>query len=452
MTQDRPDTDGRRTGESDKLSWVLLWLRQKVESIIIQTEGQSLVLLSVSFIALMGLAGLGVSVGNALMAKGQLQDAVDAGALAGAQTAAAGGTASNQSSLIQQDDPGASGTVSIDPSNLSYVDANGTKVVSGGFAALFGVPSFTLRARAVAQYSPGQAFNYAVFQGAQNSSLTFNGNVYVQSVGGPNGMGANVFSNGNIALNGNVTITGTAGAVGTISPTDKEGINEEPNQPVIQMPQWQLPALPNTTGWQTVTSLPSGASNSSPDALSGNYVVNGGTLDIDNDTIYGSVMAINGGSIKLDGTDTINGSLYTSGGGSISLNGSGTVNGNIEAAQNTTNSASTITLNGGYTVTGFIVDTGGNISLNGNDSSGSSPGLTIGAFAQNGVGGNIDLNGTVNLTGVLYAPSGTITFNGNDTLIGSAVANTDALNGNVNISYSTSVVDGIQFSQVNLIQ
>lgn len=178
--------------------------KQAILELFNRNEGQSLVLVAVMGISLLGFAGLGVSVATIDLVKSGLQNAVDAAALAGAQVASVGGSASSESTLITQNDSGAKGSVSVDPNNPSHIDATATKVISGGFAALFGFPTFTISAQSVAKYWPGAPFQYAVFQGStnQNQPLTFNGNDAVQYVGGSSGGSANVYSNGDTTVKG----------------------------------------------------------------------------------------------------------------------------------------------------------------------------------------------------------------------------------------------------------
>ncbi len=411
-------------------------------------DGQSMLLFVMLLPILLGTAGLGVSLGMVYFQQGRLQNAVDAAALAGAKAASQGQSPNSQSSIILLDAPSAiNPTVNLDPTNPLNVVAQAHQQVSGGFAALFGFQHITIYARAVARYGPGEQFNYAVFQGSKNRTnpMVFNGNDNIH--GSQPGVVASVHSNGDILINGSVRITGVASADGNVQTNGNNQIGEiQDNQPFISTPDWPIPSLPSTSGWQVVQSLPQNTT------LTGNYLVQQDTLSVQNDTIYGSIMAINGASIQLNGTSTMYGNLYTVGGGNISLNGSNTVNGNILATQNGTGTPSQITLNGGSTISGFIVSQGGSIFLNGNDSSGSGSGLTVGAFAENGVGGNITVNGGVSLTGVLYAPDGNLIFNGNDTVTGAAVAHQVTLNGSIDVAYNPSVVQAVPFQSIALIQ
>ncbi|WDL96072.1 DUF7305 domain-containing protein [Alicyclobacillus sp. ALC3] len=435
-------TDIVQTFNIKKSVRVLTWINR--------TEGQSLVLTGLIILGLLGTAGVSVSIATVYYTQSTLQSAVDSAALAGAQLASQGGTAASQSGLIEQNDPHATGQVWINASTPSHVNAEASQTVSGGFAALFGFSSFHVAARAVASFGPGSPFNYAVFQGSTNldQPLTFNGNdsvQYVQSQIGPSG--ANVYSNGNVQVNGSVTITGNAGAAGDVSIKGGASVHSiANNQPILSMPVWPTPNLPDTSTWQVVSSLPSNAT------LSANYIIegNGTSVSLQGDTITGAIMVTNGASLTLSGGTTINGNLYASGGGSISLTGQNQVNGNIDVVNNAS-SPSDITI-GASTVTGSIIDVGGNVTLSGNASAGSSPGLTIGAFAVNGVGGNVTVEGGVSTSGVVYAPDGTITFDGNDTLSGSAVGLYDTLNGNITVSYDSAVVQNVPFRQVALIR
>ena len=367
--------------------------------------------------------------------------------------AGAGGSVSTETTLISQDDSGAAGTVAIDSKKPSQVDATGTKVVSGGFASVFGFRSFTVRAYAAAGFGPGAAFNYAVFQGSSSSSntLTFESNQDVTSSQGSSSL-ASIHSNGSISLGGNVRIQGDVNAGGsvTLSANATAG-SQHQYQPQMSMPQWNLPTPPATTSFTTVKSLPSGST------ISGNYLVSTSNVTIaGNTTVNGSIMVTNGYSITLSGNATVNGSIYVTGGGGITVSGNDAVNGNLVVEQGNGSSSSNITLEGNDTVTGYVIDQGGAVSIsgNGNISTGStSTGVTIGDFAYNGLGGTgITLSGNETLTGIAYAPMGLVSLQGNNTVTGAVVGNTVQLAGNTSVTYDTSVVDSTPFQSIALTQ
>lgn len=428
-------------------------------------DGQVLPLMAIGIPVLIGMAGISITVGTLYFGEAKLQNAVDAAALAGAQEMATGdpNAPGDQASLITLDDP-----ISTQPSVVTQahtVVATATANIPGSFAALFGHKYFTIHARAVAQYGPGAAFNYAVFQGTTSPKppLTFNGNDTVNG---------NVHSNTNITLRGSNTITGVVNAVGTISDDGSNSTGSlQSNQPDITMPQWSMPAPPSVSSAATTTSITLNGGQT----LNGNWIVSGNVVINGSDnTINGSIETIDGGSITINGSNnvingsllatggaggiavnggsnTITGSVYTEGGGSITYGGNDTVDGATEIV-NTTSTAATITLNGDVSGGPVLVE-GGSITLNGNDSANNGSGLVTAAFTNSAnVGGDITVNGNISLTGVAYAPNGTITLNGNDTVNGEVVGDYVVNNGNNTVTWDNSTLTNLPSAGVALIQ
>ncbi|WDL95312.1 pilus assembly protein TadG-related protein [Alicyclobacillus sp. ALC3] len=518
-------------------------------------DGQVLVLWALVSLVVLGIAGLGVNLGVVYYKKGQLQSAVDAAALAGAQTASKGGSASSSQSLILNNAPGASGTVSLNTTNPSEVVATATQTVSGGFAALFGFPKFSVSARAVASYGPGEAFNYALFSGSPTSNLQIGGTVK-----------GSVHSNDTISISGGTTITGDVNATGAINVPSYEApqFKLSPHQPSLPMPQWNVPSPPtiaaipappsgvapsSTTVTVTNTAVnavyaTSGASvrisnsevsqggvyisgggsltdsgggtNSIRAAINGDIVVSGGgSVNIGGGIpVNGSIYVTGGGSVTLQGDVNVSGGIYVSGGGSISVGGGDSVgalpssafpghnpvgifndggygvtnasitvagssnnvdiagdvidvgshidisgginvNGNILATEGNGSSSSGITYGGGGSVTGYVIDQGGSISLGGSTTSGAQPGLTVADFPYNHQGteeggAGITIGGGGTFTGVLYAPNGSISL-GSNQVIGSVVGQSLSL-GWTNVTYDAAVVDKVPFQTISLIQ
>lgn len=139
-------------------------------------RGQSLVLWALAMIPMLGFAGLAVNVGLVYFEKGQLRNAVDAAALAGAQIAAQTQTGTPDltaaRNLITTNDPYAK-TVS------ASVQQSGNNVVSvaqqnvnGGFAALFGIHKFSMQASATAAIYPVSTVGSIVPIGVSPSTVT----------------------------------------------------------------------------------------------------------------------------------------------------------------------------------------------------------------------------------------------------------------------------------------
>lgn len=393
------------------------WLRR---------EGQSLVIVALMLPLLIGMAGAGVTVGTVYYSQAQLQNAVDAAALAGAKAMSAqdSGAPQDQSSIITSNDPGATSvSVSVSPSNAHLVVATATAQVPGGFASLFGHRIFTITAKASALASPGDAFNYAVFQGDTNPSgppLLLNGNPTILSANGA--PTAAVHSNNKLELNGNVTVEGSCGGDPSVSVGGNSDCTGGIIQPAAQvpMPQW-TPAEVSPSSATTVGSSSNPIGMEIGDNSSGNYIVYGNLTIDGNATVNGHFLVYNG-NIIVTGNASITGSMVTFGGG--------------------------ILLNGNVTQSG-----GGSLALaafTSNDSLSSeatSPGSYNPPYP-----GAIELNGNINVSSVLYAPDSYIDLNGNITVDGAAVGYTVALNGNVSVVEPTTVSSVVPVQQVTLVQ
>jgi len=406
-------------------------------------QGQSLVIVVLMLTVLLGVAGTGLTVGTVYYARTRLQNAVDAAALAGAQTYQNPGS---QASLISQDDPGATGTVEWNP-DIFYpntVVATGSVEVPGGFAQIFGFHDFTVRARAVASPAPGWPFDFAIFQGTTQEALSFNG-AKLDVTGG-------IHANQDINFNGGKdTVSGVISATGTVSPSGVGTI--ENNAPYIPMPVWNAPGLPS--GYTTIGSSTNPVSNwptsneLDGNTLTGNYFVYGNVSLPAGIVVDGSIEAT--GTITLSGGDTINGNLIGDGPNSGITDQSG----NNSSSQGKSASSQPNTINGSLFTLG-----GGNITFDGaNTTLGNSVNaLILAALPSNGQpGGNITFNGSNNsntVPGIIYAPDGTITFNGgSNTFEGSIVGNQVQFNGSNNIvQWNQSVVDSTPFGEPVLIQ
>jgi Flp pilus assembly protein TadG len=431
-------------------------------------QGQVLPLVALGLPLIIGMAGLSITIGSLYLSETRLQNAVDAAALAGAQEMAAGDASAvaSQATLITQNDPAAANaTVSAEYTPFDTVVASATATIPGSFAALFGHKTFTLTARAVAQYGPGTPFDYAVFQGSTNTAnpLTFNGSDTVQG---------SIHSNGNIDLTGSVSISGAVNAAGNITETGNDSTGPlEPHQLVLSMPKWDVPAPPTVESASTTSSITLNGNQTRQGnwIVTGSVTINGsnnvidGTIETTNgatitvngssNVITGSLIALGGGSIVINGgNNTVDGSVVASGGGSITYGGNETIEGTTEI-DNATASNAIITLDGGVVADGPVLAKGGSVSLNGHDQADNGAGLVIAALANGqGVGGDITVNGGVSCTGVLYAPNGTIVFNGGDAVSGAVVADYVTANGSVSIAWNAQTLTNLPSAGVALIQ
>lgn len=122
----------------------------------LQTEdGQALVLFAIMFCVLCGIAGFSIDVGNVYLQKIKLQNAVDAGALAGAQSLQAGNTIYTVQAAAQD-------LAEKNVQNGNYnsvvqgnqVTVTSQKQVPAFFAKLFGYDYFNVTTTAAAAYGP----------------------------------------------------------------------------------------------------------------------------------------------------------------------------------------------------------------------------------------------------------------------------------------------------------
>ncbi len=395
-------------------------------------QGQALVMVALSLPVLLGMGGVGLTVGTIYFAQAKLQNAVDAAALAGAKALSADNpdAPANESSYITANDPQATNVAisalpSTTPDAPTIVQASATANVPGTFASLFGHPSFSVQAQAEAVASPGEPFNFAVFQGDPNTSnqeLLLNGNVSITSSSST--AAASVHSNNNLELNGNVSVDGTCGGDPTVSlvgnPSCVAGTIAP--APQIPMPQWTvsqaIPSNPTTVGSLTD---PTGMTISGNTTTEGDYIVYGDLIINGNATVSGNYV-VEDGNIIINGNAAVSGSLVTFGGG-------------IYLAGNVTQS------NGGTLALAAFTS---NDELS-NDALQPAPNDPPNP-------GSIVLNGNITVNSALYAPDSYIDLNGNVTVNGAVVGYLVNLNGNVSVSYSPEVIGAIPVQQVTLIQ
>ena len=357
-------------------------------------RGQSIILMVGFLVALMGGVAASITVGTVYFAQTRLQNAVDAAALAGAQSEMDGGSANaNQTYLTQQNMPQAVVTVSPLANPPNAVQALGKVTVPGSFASLFGIKDFTVRARGVAQYGAGAAFDYALFQGA-SSTLNLSGNTRVNG---------SAHSNGNMALSGKDCITGstTVGASGS-SVTGQGACPQTFVQiPYVPMPDWTLAQVTP----QNATVISGDGCNSIPQNLTGNYI------------IYCP--------LNLSGSNVINGNILVEGGSSVNISGNAAISGSITVY-------------------------GGSMNLSG-DVSEAVTGKGA-ALAAVGPDSSCSMSGNISVNGVVYCPDGTINISGNPTVTGAVVGEYVDASGNITVTYNAEDVQQVPVQQVSLIQ
>jgi Flp pilus assembly protein TadG len=365
-------------------------------------RGQSLILVVGFLVALMGAVAASVTAGTVYFAQTRLQNAVDAAALAGAQAEMLGQPITTSQPYLQNSNmPNAAIQVAALTSPPNSVQATGVVTVPGSFASLFGIDTFTVRARGVARYDAGSAFDYALFQGAQ-ATLAISGDTTVSGDDNTVNVYGGAHSNGNMALAGNSCIMGptTVGAAGSsVSGSDKcpPTFVEIPNVP---MPNWTLAQVTP----QNATVLTGSACTNLPTTLTGNYILYCNVDESGQLTIDGNVLVEPGYSVTLSGGLVISGS-FTVDQGSITISGG--------VSQSVTGTGAALAALGG-----------GNISISGNDA----------------------------INGVLYAPTGSIDLSGTQTITGAVVGEYVNLSGNKDITYDAQDEQAVPVQQVSLIQ
>ncbi|MDA8201112.1 MAG: pilus assembly protein TadG-related protein [Thermaerobacter sp.] len=367
---------------------------------ILGRRGQSIILLVGFLVALMGGVAASITVGTVYFAQTRLQNAVDAAALAGAQSEMDGGSANaNQTYLTQQNMPQAEVTVSNLANPPNSVQALGKVTVPGSFASLFGIKQFTVRARGVAQYGAGAVFDYALFQGA-TSTLALSGNTHVNG---------SAHSNGNMALSGNDCITGstTVGVSGSAVTGQGACPQTFVQVPFVSMPNWTLAQVTP----QNATVISGAGCNSIPQNLTGNYII---------DCPYSQ-----NGPLNLTGSNVINGNILVEGGSSVSISGNAAISGSI-------------------TVYGGSMNLSGNVSeaVTGKGA----------AFAAVGPDSSCSMSGNISVNGVVYCPDGPINISGNPTVTGAVIGNYVDVSGDIKVTYNAEDVQQVPVQQVSLIQ
>lgn len=426
-------------------------------------RGQALVLVLIAIPCVMGMAALSVTVGTVYVARSNLQNAVDAAALAGAQEMTSGDSSApgDQSYVIAQNDGSAEhGCVSTLPSSCgltlsaipSTVVATATESVPGTFASLFGIKHFTVRAVAVASYGPGAPFDYAVFQGDSNpadSPLSLNGNDQIGLASGATGQ-ASIHSNNAARVVGNVQVQGACTAADGVTLTGNVGCGSvDDSSPDIPMPNYTTLAVTAPPATTTIgsSSNPVGYSFSGNTTLTGNWLVYG------NVTLSGNVSGP--GTLVVYGNVTITGNV--AGPATLVVHGAVNLAGNLNG-QTDVYAYGTVTVSGNSSGTGSITAIGGGITLNGNVSM--TPGSTGVGLALTALPPpnspttteDITINGNDTVYGAVYAPAGTITMNGNDNVYGAVVGNRVRLNGNNDVYYDPGQLSEVPFAQVALVR
>lgn len=376
-------------------------------------EGAVVVIAGLLLTVLLGFVGLALDLGNLIVTKTKMQNAVDAAVLGGGLLLPSTGqatkdransfiTANNFTPVTGQ--PTFDIDAVVNPTSLPEINYSMTKNVQTYFMGLFGYSTvpITAAAKAVLQSTGSSGpFSYALFSGSglnisgnatihgsvhANGSVTLTGNINVNEPGIING---NVEGATGVSASGNISVDGdlSANSLANITTTGNVSYGgKDANAVNIAMPDYssQLNTIfPNMT---TYTGNQSWSGNI-PDVTNGIYV-----------------------------------------------NGSATLSGNVNS-------------------TGAIVATD-NITISGNVTLGSNNQVCL--YSLNG---NITITGNISYgsgaSAVIFAPHGTVTYSGNSAFTGSIVAQSLSVNGNgiYNAASSITALPGATGSaHVKLIQ
>ena len=305
-------------------------------------KGSAMIIMAAAMTTVLTFGALVFDIGNVIIERHKLQNAVDAASLAAAMELPDTVKAEEKARYYAQ----ANG---VDPDNITvtFSDSNNTvdvianKTVEYFLARVFGFVSTETGANAAATLnSIGGAFNYTIFSGSTAITLTLNGSQ-------ANITGSS-HSNKNFVANGSqLTITGACEAVTTIV-TNGSNININnrlPNSPIIEMPDF--------------SEILKMEAESAGQAYIGDKTFNGSNINVDS-------------PIYVDGNVTVNGSRFTGKGailatGNITFNGSN-LNASTEDAVCFYSKTGNIIINGSNaTFDGILYAPEGSITMNGSN-------------------------------------------------------------------------------------
>jgi Flp pilus assembly protein TadG/cytoskeletal protein CcmA (bactofilin family) len=363
-------------------------------------KGSVSVIVAILLPVILGLIGLGFDLGNLVLSKTQLRNAVDAAILAAAEGM---GQCSDPSTAIRTylNQNGCSSATfttdsNVDPVknswNLPELNVHVSQSIPTDFLRFFGTPAVTLTFTTEAIYpqSLQPPFTYLLFSGGADTELTMNGHNHAYG---------SAHANGTLDVNGSEMIGGNVEGVHGVTLHGSENISGYVQADTLN--DIHISGHPSYGG------TPGGQA---------------GAVDIPMPDFTQEI--INAAGQTYNATTTITG-INDSSQGSINPNGPIYVNGDV-------------TVNGHINWTGTILATG-NIDIGGDSSVSDSQLQGSNQLFLYSKNGNITIHGnctigstTANCIG--YAPNGSITVSGNNTWYGRLVGNSLTLNGNGNFN------------------
>ncbi|QHI71339.1 Tad domain-containing protein [Aminipila terrae] len=358
-----------------------------------EEQGSVTIMVALFITVLMAFTAIVIDVGRVALEKQQLQSAVDAACLAGAQELPDSIVAAKQKSIMYFEENGFD-EEEID--QIEFVNSNkriritASHPVEYTFAKIFKREdntkvSVSAAAECSSVFGP---FKYALFSGSEMDLLQFKGQNIIDG---------NVHSNNSIK--NAATVTGVVTAVNTIDAKVNASSGKIENSPYVSMPDFSdVLTLATTVNQSTLINV-FGASFK---ASSNQYTMSAEQLNA---------------MLSVYSTVFINGNL--------TINGSG------------------IHSNGSILATGDMTFNGSNVSMNASDS--------VCFYSMNG---NITFNGgSGDVTGILYAPKGTVRLNGNSGIFyGSIVGDLVTCDGGINLTYSSQAAQSVPFTITRLVE
>lgn len=198
-------------------------MKRLVKKFVRKEDGQTLILIALMMVVLLGFAALVIDVGRLYVAKREMQNAADAGALAGAQDLPDADAAKGTAVDYAKDKNGADSAVAVTPykGEANKIEVTTTKNVSYTFARILGFTDTDVFARAVGVKSGGGGFDSWFFA---EESIVIESNKLGSNKNDP--VKVNIHSNGTILIKGNngkVYVDGSITAVGTLDITQITG-------------------------------------------------------------------------------------------------------------------------------------------------------------------------------------------------------------------------------------
>lgn len=266
-------------------------------------QGQALVVFALALVVIMGFAATALDVGRVALEKSEMQNIVDAAALAGAQELPSAINAQNIATSIAEANGAETSEIKItspykgDPNSLEIVC---TRKIMYSFARVLGFTEIDLSVRAVAMKGASlpQVFtDYGIFSESATEPLSIGKN--------NNESNGAIHANNKVVINGNnnqfARVTANAGITVNLKKNNIGSLDED--VPIITIPEEFKQALLDQV-------------TSAPQKYTGNQTFGGNGLDLNqsvyvqgNVTIKGNNLTGKGfiyatGDIKIDGNNT----------------------------------------------------------------------------------------------------------------------------------------------------